>query len=382
MPDEPPSEPSVSSAPERFSGDETGPLAPDAPVRRSSRLAGWLIGLVVIVAVIVVAGFVIQLPYVTLSPGGTLAVQPRIKVAGAKTYPSHGPLLLLFVRERTGVNVWRWVQASLDPNTDILKKREITGGNSLQEVNEQDVCDMAQSQVAAKVAALTALGRPVSVLPGLVVAGLPSDLPAVKVLRPCDQIVAADGHVVRQPGDLARIIAAHPAGTSVALEIDRAGKTTTVHVPVVASGGRHIVGVSLGRRYKVPLSITIDTSNISGPSAGLAMALAIIDDLTPGDLTGGKRVAVTGTIAPDGSVGPIGGIAQKAVSARAAHAQIFIVPACPKNDPTTIACEKDLATARRRAGKDVVLAPVSSLAQALRVLHEAGGAPVSVASAA
>ena len=60
----------------------------------------------------------------------------------------------------------------------------------------------------------------------------------------------------------------------------------------------------------------IDTQTVGGPSAGLAFTLAIIDDLTPGDLTGGKRVAVTGTIAADGTVGPVGGVEQKAITAR------------------------------------------------------------------
>ena len=107
------------------------------------------------------------------------------------------------------------------------------------------------------------------------------------------------------------------------------------------------------------------------------MALAIIDRLTPGELTGGKRVAVTGTIDPDGNVGEIGGLPQKAVAARAAHAQIFIVPVC-KADSAQAACQKDLATAKKRVGKSVELAPVATLAQALKVLRDAGGAPVHV----
>ena len=98
------------------------------------------------------------------------------------------------------------------------------------------------------------------------------------------------------------------------------------------------------------------------------MTLAIIDDLTPGDLTGGKRVAVTGTIAPDGTVGQIGEIQQKAISAKAAHAQIFIVPACGKD----AACSNDLRRLKQRVGKHVDVEPVATLAQALRVLRRRG----------
>jgi PDZ domain-containing protein len=120
------------------------------------------------------------------------------------------------------------------------------------------------------------------------------------------------------------------------------------------------------------VDIRIDTSNISGPSAGLAMALAIVDDLSPGDLTGGKRIAVTGTIGPDGAVGEIGAIQQKAITAKAAHAQIFIVPACGDDH----ACTDDLRRLKQRVGNGIDVEPVKTLAQALRVLRSAGGAPV------
>jgi PDZ domain-containing protein len=55
-------------------------------------------------------------------------------------------------------------------------------------------------------------------------------------------------------------------------------------------------------------------------------SLAIYDTLTPGSLTGGGRVAGTGEIAADGTVGPIGGIQQKIVGAREDGAQLFLVP--------------------------------------------------------
>jgi PDZ domain-containing protein len=57
------------------------------------------------------------------------------------------------------------------------------------------------------------------------------------------------------------------------------------------------------------------------------LSLGIIDKLTPGELNGGKFVAGTGTITPDGIVGPIGGIEQKMTGARRAGATLFLAPA-------------------------------------------------------
>src|SRR5438445_5722386 len=105
---------------------------------------------------------------------------------------------------------------------------------------------MSQSKISARVAALRTLGYKVSVVPGLDVVGLPRtyphrdargavtqyDLTAYKVLQPCDEILGADGHTLRQPGDLSKIVKAHRPGTAVTLRINRAGHDQTVRVPV------------------------------------------------------------------------------------------------------------------------------------------------------
>jgi PDZ domain-containing protein len=347
-------------------------------------------GFGVVAIAVGLAGTFIRVPYDTLAPGGALNLETRVSVTGTQTYPAHGAVMLLFVRERAHVNLWSWLQAKLDSDIDLVKQSSVTGGSTQQQADRQDVCDMSQSQNAARVAALTALGDRVPVLPGLSIFDLPADygttgpggttvthkFPAIQVLRPCDVILSVDGHVLKQPSDLSRVVRAHGVGTSVVLGILRDGHDQTVRVPVIDDNGTHLIGVSLSLRYKIPLNINLDTSDVSGPSAGLAMALAIIDVLTPGELTGGKRVAVTGTIDPEGHVGEIGGLPQKAVAARAAHAQIFIVPAC-NDDP----CRQDLATARKRVGKGVDLRAVSTLGEALKVLHDAGGAAVPAPTA-
>ncbi len=353
--------------------------------RTISRWMKWLVGLGVAIVVVALAGTFIRIPYDTLAPGGALNVEPRVLVRGAKTYPSRGELLLLYVRERTHINLWAWVQAKLDPEIDLVKQSAVTGGKSQRQTDLQAVCDMSQSQVDAQVSALHTLGYAVPTMPGLAVVDIAKDLtptipaPAYGVMQPCDDVLAADGHPIKQPDDLAKIVKSHEPGTKVDLRIIRDGKQQTVQVPVAAVGDNRLIGVVLAVRYRFPLRIAVDTSDISGPSGGLAMTLAIIDDLTPGDLTGGKKVAVTGTIDSRGNVGPIGGIAQKAIAARRAGAQVFIVPAC---DPKDRGCEADLATAKKRVGNDVEFAPVSTLAQALEVLRDAGGAPVRASARA
>jgi PDZ domain-containing protein len=366
-----------------------------APTTRTiSRWMKWLVGLAVLVVVVAVAGSVVRIPYDTLAPGGALDLQPRITVEGAPTYRSDGELMLLFVRERTRVNLWSWLQAKLDPDIDLVKQSDVNGGLSQHLVDLQGVCDMSQSQIDAQVAALRRLRYDVPTLPGLAVVGLLKDyrypassgvvstvpLPASEVLEPCDEVFAADGKRIEQPDDLSKVVKGHEPGSEVELRIERDGKTKTVRIPVAQTPDGPLIGVNLALRYRLPVEISVDTKDISGPSAGLAMALAIIDDLTPGALTGGKKIAVTGTIDSRGNVGPIGALAQKAIAARRAGAEVFIVPACPDEDDRR--CTDDLESAKERVGDDVVFAPVSTLDEALQALRDAGGSPVRAPAAA
>jgi PDZ domain-containing protein len=363
---------------------ESGPPT----TRTISRWMKWLVGLGVLIVVVAITGSVVRIPYDTLAPGGALNLQPRITVHGARTYPGEGELMLLFVRERTHINLWSWLQAKLDPEIDLVKQSDLNGGTSQHFNDLQGVCDMSQSQIDAQVAALRRLGYDVPALPGLAVVGIRKDfvyerpkgvtntipLGAYNRLEPCDEVFSADGKPIEQPEDLSKIVRGHEPGSEVALRIERDGKPRTVRVPVTETPRGPLIGVDLGLRYELPVEIAVDTNDISGPSAGLAMTLAIIDDLTPGELTGGKKIAVTGTIDSQGNVGPIGALAQKAIAARRAGAQVFIVPACP--DDADRACAADLESANERVGDDVAFAAVSTLDEALQVLRDAGGSPV------
>jgi PDZ domain-containing protein len=123
------------------------------------------------------------------------------------------------------------------------------------------------------------------------------------------------------------------------------------------------------RTVKLPFEIGIDTDEIGGPSAGLAFTVALIDELSPGDLSPPGGVALTGTIAEDGSVGPIGALVQKAIAVKRSGARHFIVPA--GQDPA------DVEEARRAVGTSVEIKTVATLAEALAALEQWGGEPVT-----
>jgi PDZ domain-containing protein len=284
---------------------------------------------------------------------------------------------LLFVRERNHINVWQFVAAQFESDTEVLKDSVATGGLSPSELQQQGRDQMDEAKLSATKVALEAAGYNVPAT--IVVSGFAKGLPAEKVLHIGDVIVTADGHPIRGDTDLRHAIAQHKVGDAVTLEIVRGGTHATVRVPVANSDNGKVIGVEILPRFKFPIQITVDTAGIEGPSGGHAMTLAILDDLTPGNLTGGLRVAVTGTIDPDGNVGEIGGIEQKAVAARAAHVHLFIVPKCsPDDSPEQFAnCNDDLRRATRRVGAKVKVVPVSTFDEALQVLRDNGGDPVT-----
>lgn len=107
--------------------------------------------------------------------------------------------------------------------------------------------------------------------------------------------------------------------------------------------------------------IKIDSGKVGGPSGGLALALGLIDILTEGELTGGHKVAVAGTILFEGTVGDVDGIAQKAAAARSAGAEYMLV--APRN----------YREARTHAGRHLTVLQAGNLDQALVALKGIGG---------
>ena len=100
-----------------------------------------------------------------------------------------------------------------------------------------------------------------------------------------------------------------------------------LHVILHRDASVPIVGITPGAVYDFPFDVTINLGDVGGPSAGTMLALGVYDKLTPGELTGGERIAGTGTIAADGEVGAIGGIRQKMYGASGAGAEWFLAPA-------------------------------------------------------
>lgn len=358
------------------------PAPPASPPRVSgaSRTTKVLVALAALVGIIGLVGMYVKLPYVIFSPGDATPVGPYVHISGTRAYHHRGQVLLLTVRVTTGrPNLWRYIEASLDDDSRVVGEKEYLGNAPRGKVERQSVQMMDESQLAAKLAALDRLGYEVEVegdgaLVGQVIAKSPADRAG---LRAGDVIVEIDGTRIAVRDQVGEIVQAQPVGTTFTVAVNRDGKQRTVQVTSAAatSGvltGKPYFGIGAdtkGFRAKFPFRIAIDPGDVSGPSGGLAFTLTIIDNLTPGDLTGGAKVAVTGAIDPAGRVGEVGGVAQKAVAAREAGAKLMLVPV------------PELREARSRAGSMKVIG-VRTLDEALAALARNGGSPIAARAAA
>ena len=290
---------------------------------------------VFVVLAVLVAG--LPVPYVTWSPGQAHDVlttdgQPIITITDAKTYPTSGQLDLTVVSTTTADSRLSLPQALVAywrPHHDALPREAVyPPGRTADEVESTDAQTMVAAQDDAAVAALKANGDRVDVLPA--VASVTGGSPAQDHLLPGDLIVSVGG--AETPTTEAVQAAVRRAQVDVGLDFevlrDKVPTKATVMPARQTSGAGVQIGITLGTGYSYGPRISYDLGQkIGGPSAGLVFALAIYDQLTPGELLAGQHVGGTGTIDPAGRVGGIGGIQEKIAGAEEAGATAFLVPA-------------------------------------------------------
>jgi uncharacterized protein len=77
-------------------------------------------------------------------------------------------------------------------------------------------------------------------------------------------------------------------------------------------------------KYDIIYTVESNSTLVGGPSAGAALTVATIAALENKQIK--SDVLMTGTINPDGTIGQVGGILEKAEAAKAVGAKLFLVP--------------------------------------------------------
>jgi Lon-like protease len=379
-----------------------------APFRWRKRHTGLTILAVVLIAVVI--SIFIQLPYYAVTPGSAPDVSTLIQVPASYRHDHPGSVLLVYV-ELTPMRAIEYPFFWLDPNAQIDPDGSILGVESTAQYNTEGEIDMATAQQAATVVALRELGYKVPVKAvGALVYGILPGSPAAEALQVGDVISRVNGLPVATYLNLEQrleglapgarvplVVSAYPAGkprtetfhlgvfriqgkgsaaTLACFPEGQGTKYPVAELQTVTGGKRHSVaclgiypqgsgGPAVdGTAFKVgplPVKVNLSSEGIVGPSAGLAFTLGLIQELDPADLTGGLKVAATGTMSIDGTVGDVGGVAQKTIAVRGAGATVFLVP------------KPEYQVAKSRAGPHLHVYAVTSIAQAIRILESLGG---------
>jgi Lon-like protease len=281
-------------------------------------------------AVLCVLGTSIPVPLVALGPGptydtlGDVGGAPVVTVDGLPTFPTSGHLNMTTVAVSDRLTFVQMLRAWASGDRQVVPRAQIfPPGKTDAQVRAENTQQFATSESNAELAAMTQLAIPTRVVVGEVV----PDSPAASALRIGDEIIAVSGRPVGTPASVSQALAGTTPGQNVTVTYRRDGQEQTADVALAASPDRTqgLLGVRPSVEPRAG-DIRISLGDIGGPSAGLMFALAVVDKLSPGELTGGRFVAGTGAIDAAGDVSPIGGIPFKMRAAHDAGATVFLVP--------------------------------------------------------
>jgi PDZ domain-containing protein len=314
------------------------------------------------IAVLVFCFFVYGLlfmdtPYVIQKAGTAEDVGSMVKVNNPDV--AEGSVLMLTTVRQMYPNWMMYTVAHFKPEWEIYEEKVLRpNGESRTDYNERQAMVMLSSQSNALQAAYT----------------------AAHILNVGDIIVEFNGKKISRSDDVYEWVTGKKVGDSVEIGFKRGdallhstivmgdyallpNSNGEIEKGLAAHPGLGIAPIDVAdiRADDPDQQVTIDVEDIGGPSAGLIFTLEIIDQLTPGDLTKGYRIAGTGTISPEGIVGPIGGVQHKIVAASRENTQIFFVPQENAKDATTRAYELEL---------DMKIVPVTTVDDALDYLRD------------
>lgn len=344
-------------------------------VRPSSKTPRWpwiVAGVLILIGVAIAVAWPLTLPFYTLSPGPVYDTSDFVEVEGG-VVSDNGELLFLTV-SRKEANVFEWAAGHLDDSVTVVPRENIRPPDvSPEQLRRESLALMQQSQQTAIYVALTKLDYEVTLIgTGAVVIDTVPGSGADGVLLPNDIIIEMNGKAIAfrtdvveglsdaEIGDLVEMIVERPdvddpeVFESLGLEV--------VLGPHTDDPGRPMIGVLLDNNEPIvefPVEVSIESSAIGGPSAGMMFTLQIMDQLMPEDLTKGYRIAGTGTINTDGTVGAIGGVHQKVYGAIESGAHAVLVPA--RNYDDAVAAAQGVIEVIRVETIDDALAYLDSL---------------------
>ena len=306
---------------------------------------------------------VIKTDYYFMSPGPPY--QWEIQIEGAESYDYDGNLYQLTVR-RDEANYFTYIWAKVDSSVDLYSREVILPkGVTPKQLADISIQNMKTSENVAIAVALDSLDFQIETQgDGVLVVGILEDSPVAGKLLKEDLIISINNEEIKSTSEFIALLRTYEIGDTVSIGLIRNDKETSIETKLIEHidyENEPMVGFlasTPNQRFVFPITVDIETGNVGGPSAGLMMALNVYNSLTEEDLTKGTKVAGTGTIEIDGSVGPVGGVKQKVIAAKKAGSTLILVPTANFNDAESFIDE------------NTAIIAVDTFNQALEVISE------------
>lgn len=326
---------------------------------RNKNLKKFYSRLIGIILLIFVVSHFVPVSYQVMEPGIAAELSPMIEVKDG--YENKGEFLLTAVSSKRAM-AWDYFYISIFSPED----RELTSitdrlpeNMDMNQYIELMAELMEESKLQAQAVAFRQAGFEVQVSgDGAEVVEVLETGSAYNNLKKNDLIKAVDDKKVEMAADAVNIIKDRNIGDTVKIEVVRDEKELTFNLKTLeleGNEGKPSIGVlisSKGLEYDIPGEVNFKTENIIGPSAGSVFAMEIYNQLTPADITNGRRIAGTGTISLDGEIGRIDGVKYKIMAAKEAGVDLFTVPA--ENYETAAEYAGDLELLRVKTISDII----------------------------
>lgn len=262
------------------------------------------------------------------SPGSADNLKAYVTVKG---HPDHrkGSFMITSVYMQQARPV-TWLWAKLTPYTTLESAKSVTGGQSGRTFDKVQNFYMQSAINEAIAVAYKAAHKSVKKhYLGIYVLQVQKSSKFRHDVKVGDTITKVDNRHFNHAQGYQKYIAKRKVGSPLSVTYLHNGhvKTATHRLVRIATGHAGI-GIILTDNVKVhtKIPVSVHPGQLGGPSGGLMFALQIYSQLTNQNLRRGQKIAGTGTINPDGSVGEIGGIDKKVVAAHKAGAKIFFSP--------------------------------------------------------
>lgn len=324
-------------------------------------------------------------PFVVVRPGIVVSTDNIVQYQSGgldeEQYSQEKGSFLLTAVLMDAPNIWNALLASFRFDQTVMLKQSVLGNNTIEQYSQRATTMMQGSYDHALEAAYQYMHIEYSYAPKALYV---DETQASTLgfgsgdgLEAGDEIVAIQGQdmqiEIRSVDDLRQYLQNNTQQSTIDLTIMRLNEQQTITLEKKDSQLDAItdewVGDQLGVKKFTELqhiqpadskyAISFEDTIIGGPSAGLILTLTIIDTLTQGDLTGGMKIAATGTIDRNGQVGEIGGIEQKVISTSEAGAKVFLVP---KGN------EAEARKKVKRLKSDMEIYGVSNLEEAMKLI--------------